>query len=146
MCVYGYVYIHVAINNSIIVWILNEGLVWAIKCYFNQFKLVLANYSVYSYIKIIQLVFIGFMNKISREIINIDKCYYIKTIKSTAEGYFYSCKVPCAGQYVLELQVSSVATDIGIDVELKTFAKPLRKTQMYINLLYTYVTVNSRYL
>ena len=45
--------------------------------------------------------------------INIDKFYYMKTINSTAEGYFNSCRFPCAGQYVLEPQALSVATDMG---------------------------------
>ena len=90
---------------------------------------------------------------------NIDKFYYTKTINSTAEGYFHSCKFPCASQYVLELRASSVTTDMGtamyIDAELKTFAKHLRKTRMYkqqakdhfLNLLHTlYIHVNLRYL
>ena len=51
----------------------------------------------------IQLVFIGFMNEITCEIINIDKCYYMKTINSTAEGKFHSCRFSCANKYVLEL-------------------------------------------
>ena len=34
---------------------------------------------------------------------------YIRTISGTAEGYFHSCRFPCASQCVLELQVSSVA-------------------------------------
>ena len=57
----------------------------------------------------------------------------MKTINSTAKGYFHRCSFPCASQCVLELQVSSVTRDMGtaIDAELKTFAKPLRKTQMY---------------
>ena len=55
------------------------------------------------------------MNEITREMVNIDKCYYmyIITINSTAEGYFHSCRFPCGDQCVLELQVSSVATDTG---------------------------------
>ena len=89
-------YIHVAINNA---WVLNEGL-----------KLVIANYS---YVNIIQLVFIGFINEITHEMIHIDKCYYMKTINRTAEGYFHSCRFPCTGQCVLELQASSVTKDIG---------------------------------
>ena len=28
------------------------------------------------------------MNEITHETMNIDKCYYMKTINSTAEGYF----------------------------------------------------------
>ena len=54
------------------------------------------------------------MNEITCEMINgIDKCCYMKTINSAAEGYFYSCRFPCAGQRVLELQALSVATDTG---------------------------------
>ena len=39
----------------------------------------------------------------------------MKTINSTAEDYFLSCRFPCASQCVLELhvQVSSVTTDTG---------------------------------
>ena len=59
----------------------------------------------------------------------------MKTINntSTAEGYFHSCRLPCASQCVPELLVSSVATDTGtaIDAELKTFAKQLRKIHIY---------------
>ena len=44
--------------------------------------------------------------------INIDKCYYMKTINSSAEG-FHSCRLSCAGQCVLELQTLSVATYMG---------------------------------
>ena len=58
-----------------------------------------------------QLIFTGFMNEITHEMIN--KCYYMKTINSIAEGYFHSCRFPCASQCVLEQQVSSVATDTG---------------------------------
>ena len=50
------------------------------------------------------------MNEITREMIKIDKYYCMKTINSTAEGYFHSCRFPCAGQCVLELQASSVTT------------------------------------
>ena len=53
------------------------------------------------------------MKEITREIINIDKFYYMETINSTAEGYFHSCSFPCAGYCVLRLQASSVATDMG---------------------------------
>ena len=53
------------------------------------------------------------MNEIAREMINTDKCYYMKIINSTSEGYFYSCRFPCAGQCVLKLQVSLVTTDTG---------------------------------
>ena len=53
------------------------------------------------------------MNEITREMINIDKFYCMKTINNTAESYFYSCRFPCAGQRVLELQVSSVTTEMG---------------------------------
>ena len=52
------------------------------------------------------------MNEIFREMINIDKCYYMKTINSTAED-FHSCRFPYAGQCVLESQALSVATDMG---------------------------------
>ena len=38
---------------------------------------------------------------------------YMRTINNTAEGYYHSCRFPCAGQCVVELQVSSVATDTG---------------------------------
>ena len=72
--------------------------------YNNQFKLVIGNYS---YVKLIQLTFIGFMKEITREIVNM------KTINCTAEGYFHSCRSPCAGQCVLELQASSVTTVTG---------------------------------
>ena len=53
------------------------------------------------------------MNEITREMININKCYYIyeNNINSTAEGCFHSCRFPCASQCVLELQVLSIATD-----------------------------------
>ena len=74
------------------------------------------------------------MNEITHEMINIDKFYYMKTINSTAEGYFCSCRFPCAGQFVLELQALSVTTDMGtleLHVEMKTFAKHLSKTHMY---------------
>ena len=73
------------------------------------------------------------MNEITRGMINIRRQIYdMKTINITAEGYFHSCRFPCAGQCVLQLQVSSVATDIGtLDAELKTFAKHLTKTHMY---------------
>ena len=37
----------------------------------------------------------------------------MKTINSTAEGYYYSCRFPGTGQCVLELQALTVATDIG---------------------------------
>ena len=53
------------------------------------------------------------MNEITHEMINIDKCYYMKTINSTAEGYFHSCRFACAGQCMPKLQASSVATDTG---------------------------------
>ena len=36
-----------------------------------------------------------------------------ETINSTAESYFHSCRFPCVDQCMLELQVSSVATDKG---------------------------------
>ena len=39
--------------------------------------------------------------------------FYMSTINSTTEGYFHSCRFPCANQCVLELQVSSVAKDTG---------------------------------
>ena len=55
------------------------------------------------------------MNEITRETINTDNyySYYMKTINSTAEGYYYSCRFSGAGQYMLELQAPSVATDTG---------------------------------
>ena len=53
------------------------------------------------------------MKEITREMINIDKRYYMKTINHTAEGYFYSCRFPCAGQCVLKLQVLSATIDTG---------------------------------
>ena len=72
------------------------------------------------------------MNEITHYNDIIDKCYYMKTINSTVESYFYSCRFPCAGQCVLELQVlSSPQTWVQLDAELKTFAKHLRKTHMY---------------
>ena len=51
------------------------------------------------------------MNDITHEMINIGKCYYMKTINSTAEGHFHSYRFSYATQCVLELQASSVATD-----------------------------------
>ena len=53
------------------------------------------------------------MNEITHEMININKCYYMKTTNSTAEGYFHSSRFSFAGQCVLELQVLSVTTDTG---------------------------------
>ena len=57
----------------------------------------------------------------------------MKTINSTAEGYFHSFRFSCTSQCVLELQILSVATGMGtaVDAELKTFAKHLRKTHIY---------------
>ena len=54
----------------------------------------------------------------------------MKTINSTAEGYFYSCRFPCAGQCVLELQVS-IATDTGTSRCRTKDIWDLRKTHMY---------------
>ena len=82
----------------------------------------------------IRLVFIGFMNEIIHEMINIDKCYYMKTINSSAEGYYYSCRFSCAGQCVLELQALSYQSPQirgQVDAELKNFAKHLRKTHIH---------------
>ena len=68
----------------------------------------------------------------------------MKTIHSTAEGYFHSCRFPCGGQCVLELQASSVTTDTGTaDAELKTFAKHLRKIYMYKQLAKHYLLLKS---
>ena len=53
------------------------------------------------------------MNEFTHEMINIDKSYYMKTINNTAEDHFHSCRFPCAGQCVLELQVSLGATYMG---------------------------------
>ena len=55
----------------------------------------------------------------------------MKPINSTTESDFHSCSFPCASQCVLELQVLSPQTQVQLDVELKTFAKHLRKTHMY---------------
>ena len=71
----------------------------------------MANY-IYSYVKIIWVVFIGFLNEITCEMVKVDKFYYMKTINSIAEGYFHSCRFPCASQYVLE-QALSVTTNTG---------------------------------
>ena len=72
------------------------------------------------------------MNKITCEMINIDKCYYMKTINSTAESYFRSCRLPCTSQCMLELQVFSVTTDTGTArYRTETFANHLRKTHTY---------------
>ena len=50
--------------------------------------------------------------KITREMIYRQMLLH-ETINSTAESYFHSCRFPCADQCMLELQVSSVATDKG---------------------------------
>ena len=65
------------------------------------------------YVYIIRLIFIGFMNEITHDMINMNKCYCMKTMNSTAKGYFHSCRFPYASRCVLELQVSLVATDMG---------------------------------
>ena len=57
---------------------------------------------------------------------------YMRTINSTAEGHFHSCRLPCARWCVLELQVSSVATDTGTArYRTEDICKHLRKTHMY---------------
>ena len=78
----------------------------------------------------------------------------MRTINSTGEGYFHSCRFPFASQCVLELYRShqSPQTRVQIYVELKTFAKKdtcidnRLNTTYFLNLLYMYyMTVNSRY-
>ena len=100
--------LQVTMNNSIIAWVLKECFSQVIKYNYN-YTIISSSQQL---IRLVQLL-IGFTNEITREMINTDKLYYMKTINSTAEGYFNNCRFPCANQCVLELQPLSAATDMS---------------------------------